>query len=188
MCHFELEGNVLFIIETRPAHEGFHQQCNVSRLSLLRRSYPACEKLKSILYQGREKEEVGIPSTTVKKIDDRVFWGCKLLVRLGLNEGLERIGRYAFYHCESLTRMEIPSTVNVIDQQAFQDCRRLARLGLNEGLDCACIRQEVWTIITTRTHLWSVVMTDPITSILCYCTERRRMTIFPLLPGQCDRC
>eukprot|EP00980_Cylindrotheca_fusiformis_P019884 scaffold6994_cov120-Cylindrotheca_fusiformis.AAC.5 len=35
-----------------------------------------------------EKEEVGIPST-VKKIDDRAFWGCKLLVRLGLNEGLD---------------------------------------------------------------------------------------------------
>eukprot|EP00980_Cylindrotheca_fusiformis_P008326 scaffold1746_cov93-Cylindrotheca_fusiformis.AAC.2 len=51
-----------------------------------------CEKLKCILYQGLEKEEVlGIPSN-VKLIDFYAFNRCKLLARLVLNEGLETIG------------------------------------------------------------------------------------------------
>eukprot|EP00980_Cylindrotheca_fusiformis_P015769 scaffold4579_cov62-Cylindrotheca_fusiformis.AAC.1 len=93
-----------------------------------------CKKLKSILYQGREKEEVGIPST-VRVIDDEAFFGCMLLARLGLKEGLKRIGRYAFSHCCSLTEVEIPSTVNVIDEGAFWGCKLLVRLGLKKGLE-----------------------------------------------------
>eukprot|EP00980_Cylindrotheca_fusiformis_P008545 scaffold1813_cov109-Cylindrotheca_fusiformis.AAC.3 len=90
--------------------------------------------LKSIRYQGLEKEEVGIPSS-VKVIEDAAFAGCQLLGTLDLNEGLERIGHHAFSCCESLTEVDVPSTVNVVDNYAFQDCRLVARLGLNEGLE-----------------------------------------------------
>eukprot|EP00980_Cylindrotheca_fusiformis_P013560 scaffold3462_cov77-Cylindrotheca_fusiformis.AAC.1 len=94
-----------------------------------------CEKLKCILYQGLEKEEVlGIPSN-VKLIDFCAFNACKLLARLVLNEGLEKIGVCAFSYCESLTEVEIPSTVKDIPYHAFNACTSLVRLGLNEGLE-----------------------------------------------------
>eukprot|EP00980_Cylindrotheca_fusiformis_P002741 scaffold636_cov64-Cylindrotheca_fusiformis.AAC.4 len=101
-----------------------------------KRAFCSCKKLKSILYQGPENEEVGIPSS-VRLIDECAFFGCKLLARLVLKEGLERIGVDAFYGCESWTEVEIPSTVKVIDDWAFNKCKLLAiRLVLNhEGLE-----------------------------------------------------
>eukprot|EP00980_Cylindrotheca_fusiformis_P008706 scaffold1866_cov66-Cylindrotheca_fusiformis.AAC.8 len=104
-----------------------------------------CRKLKFILYQGLlENEEVGIPPN-VRVIDYCAFEYCTSLGRLVLNEGLERIGEYAFFGCRSLTEVEIPSTVKVIDDHTFRECKLLARLGLNEGLErigkfafCAC--------------------------------------------------
>eukprot|EP00980_Cylindrotheca_fusiformis_P011486 scaffold2666_cov60-Cylindrotheca_fusiformis.AAC.1 len=79
-----------------------------------RRAFRGCEKLKSILYQGIEKEEVGIPSN-VKAIEIGAFEQRTLLARLVLNEGLEQIGEYAFFHCKSITEVSIPSTVNIGD-------------------------------------------------------------------------
>eukprot|EP00980_Cylindrotheca_fusiformis_P015986 scaffold4692_cov86-Cylindrotheca_fusiformis.AAC.1 len=93
-----------------------------------------CIKLKSVLYQGRKKEKVGIPPS-VKVIDERAFYKCKFLARLVLNEGLERIGGVAFAFFDSISEVSIPSTVKVIDERAFYRCTLLARLVLNEGLE-----------------------------------------------------
>eukprot|EP00980_Cylindrotheca_fusiformis_P016900 scaffold5114_cov67-Cylindrotheca_fusiformis.AAC.18 len=98
-----------------------------------KRAFYRCIKLKSILYQGQEKEDVGIPST-VKVIDDEAFSGCMLLEGIVLNERLVRMQCEAFYQCQSLTAVEIPSTVKVIDERAFDGCRLLEELVLNEGL------------------------------------------------------
>eukprot|EP00980_Cylindrotheca_fusiformis_P009972 scaffold2206_cov95-Cylindrotheca_fusiformis.AAC.2 len=117
-----------------PEHHGLEEVILSSSVQAIGKSaFFLCRKLKSILYQGQEKEEVGIPST-VKVIDNWAFAECKL-TGLGLNEGLERIGEHAFSSCVSLTEVEIPSTVKVIDGWAFNNCNLLARLGLNEGLE-----------------------------------------------------
>eukprot|EP00980_Cylindrotheca_fusiformis_P003535 scaffold785_cov95-Cylindrotheca_fusiformis.AAC.1 len=47
--------------------------------------------------------EVDLFPSAVQVIDDYAFYKCKLLARLGLKEGLERIGKGAFFECESLT-------------------------------------------------------------------------------------
>eukprot|EP00980_Cylindrotheca_fusiformis_P018922 scaffold6322_cov59-Cylindrotheca_fusiformis.AAC.18 len=49
-------------------------------------AFHGCEKLKCILYQGLEKEEVGFPSN-VRAIDDCAFEQCILLKTLVHNEG-----------------------------------------------------------------------------------------------------
>eukprot|EP00980_Cylindrotheca_fusiformis_P024933 scaffold12749_cov107-Cylindrotheca_fusiformis.AAC.3 len=139
------------------------QQCDVSRLLRLlqrfqrthskdiRRSYPflfgsnvigkwafrGCWKLKSILHQGLEKEEVGISSngipSTFKLVEGYAFCFCNLLARLGLNGGREqRIGQGAFHSCEFLTEVDVPSTFKVIDEKSV--LRMLSRR-LNEGLE-----------------------------------------------------
>eukprot|EP00980_Cylindrotheca_fusiformis_P011478 scaffold2662_cov65-Cylindrotheca_fusiformis.AAC.2 len=90
-----------------------------------------CKKLKSILYQGREKEEVGIPST-VKVIHNWAFFGCDLVERLVLNEGLKRIGKYAFVDCKSLSHVRIPQNVISIATNAFIKCISLISIELPE--------------------------------------------------------
>eukprot|EP00980_Cylindrotheca_fusiformis_P024462 scaffold11930_cov76-Cylindrotheca_fusiformis.AAC.1 len=62
------------------------------------------------------------------------FHNCRLLARLGLNEGLRQIRNYAFVGCHALTKVDFPSTVQVVDHSAFHKCTSLTRLGLNEGL------------------------------------------------------
>eukprot|EP00980_Cylindrotheca_fusiformis_P000401 scaffold101_cov123-Cylindrotheca_fusiformis.AAC.4 len=100
-----------------------------SILAIGKRAFLCCTKLKSILYQGREKEEVGIPST-VKVIDDQAFWRCILLENLVLNEGLERIGEHAFSHCYSLSHVRISQSVNSIATTAFSICSDLISIEL----------------------------------------------------------
>eukprot|EP00980_Cylindrotheca_fusiformis_P009124 scaffold1986_cov110-Cylindrotheca_fusiformis.AAC.1 len=80
-----------------------------------------------------EKKEVDIPST-VKGIRCNAFKRCTRLERLDFNEGLERIGKFAFRECEFLKEVDIPSTVKVIGINAFEICTSLERLGLNGGL------------------------------------------------------
>eukprot|EP00980_Cylindrotheca_fusiformis_P016046 scaffold4728_cov76-Cylindrotheca_fusiformis.AAC.1 len=95
---------------------------------------PSSVQKVEVHYVPRPREEVGIPSN-VKVIDDWAFNTCNLLGRLVLNEGLERIGKFAFTRCNSLTEVETPSTVKVIDECAFNKCNLLVRLVPNEGLE-----------------------------------------------------
>eukprot|EP00980_Cylindrotheca_fusiformis_P005159 scaffold1093_cov61-Cylindrotheca_fusiformis.AAC.1 len=46
---------------------------------------------------------------------------CRGLVRVGLQKGLEQIGEFAFWECERLVRVEIPSTVRVIGDNTFME-------------------------------------------------------------------
>eukprot|EP00980_Cylindrotheca_fusiformis_P010045 scaffold2219_cov56-Cylindrotheca_fusiformis.AAC.3 len=120
--------------ETFRGHRELEEVILSSSVQEIGECFRGCKKLKSILYQGIEKEEVGFPSN-VKVIYSFAFFGCSLLKNLGLNEGLEIIGYGAFFSCKSLTEVDIPSTIKVIHDNAFDNCIRLARLGLNEGLE-----------------------------------------------------
>ena len=52
-----------------------------------------------------------------------------------LCEGLEEIGRCAFYACKSLKRIKIPSTVKVIGADVFKNCDQLAEVELCGWID-----------------------------------------------------
>eukprot|EP00980_Cylindrotheca_fusiformis_P014010 scaffold3658_cov75-Cylindrotheca_fusiformis.AAC.3 len=111
-------------------------------------AFSQCKNLKSILYQqsldddddddeddeNKEEENAIIIPSNVRLIERGAFYGCNLLAKLCLKEGLMEIEQDAFASCESLTEVEIPSTVKVIDHSAFENCTSLARLSLNEGL------------------------------------------------------
>ena len=51
-----------------------------------------------------------------------------------LSEGLLTIGDSAFYGCDHLTALVIPSTVTTIGVAAFQNCDRLTNLTLPDGI------------------------------------------------------
>ncbi len=63
-------------------------------------------------------EKITIPAT-IKKIPNYAFYKCTKLSEVVLNEGLERIGSYAFDSCQ-LKKVIIPSTCTVIENSAFE--------------------------------------------------------------------
>ena len=63
-------------------------------------------------------ERITIPAT-IKKIPNYAFYKCTKLSEVVLNEGLERIGAYAFDGCK-LKTLIVPSTCTVIENSAFE--------------------------------------------------------------------
>jgi len=71
---------------------------------------------------------------SVREVPYRAFKKCRRLKHVKLNEGLEKIGNYAFYLCQSLKTIEVPSSVVEIGNNAFAFCESLRFVVLNEGL------------------------------------------------------
>jgi len=69
-----------------------------------------------------------------------------------LNEGLQKIGPFAFEGCSSLASITFPSTVRIMDSCAFRDCIELTEVVFSEGIQeiaaCAfqgCISLDIIT-------------------------------------------
>ena len=76
---------------------------------------------------------IALPST-VTEIGQWTFCNCNKLREVVFNEGLQKIGVYAFYQCTSLSSITIPSTVTEIVGRAFSDCISLREVTFKEGL------------------------------------------------------
>lgn len=63
-------------------------------------------------------QTVVLPST-LKKIGEQYFRGCKALSCINIPEGLEEIGEMAFSHCESLPLFQWPKSLKKVDISAF---------------------------------------------------------------------
>ncbi|EJK59225.1 hypothetical protein THAOC_20582, partial [Thalassiosira oceanica] len=93
-------------------------------------------------------QELAIPST-VTKLGDCAFWGCRNLAKVQFEEGtLEFIEGGAFCCCKR--QVTVPSSVIMLGEEAFWDCSNLAEVQLNEGLktignntfyDCKALQQ-----------------------------------------------
>ena len=49
------------------------------------------------------------------------------------NERLQKIGRYAFYNCISLSNITLPSTITEIGDNAFDNCTQLRGVVFNRA-------------------------------------------------------
>ena len=94
-----------------------------------------------LIYEEGEVAEELKSKRIRARIDPRVtnlsvcaFHGCKKLVEVQLNEGLEGIGDSAFEECRELRIVAIPSTVTELGDDAFAGCSNLTEVHLNEGL------------------------------------------------------
>ena len=72
--------------------------------------------------------------TTLKRISDSAFSGCKNLKRIKLPNGIDTLGPYAFDGCESLTDVNIPSSTRILDQSVFHSCYKLKKIVLPAGI------------------------------------------------------
>ena len=72
---------------------------------------------------------------SVKVIDEGAFRNFSQLTNVELHEGLEEIGKGAFFECMSLQAIVIPLSVKVIDEGAFRNFSQLMNVELPEGLE-----------------------------------------------------
>ncbi len=56
------------------------------------------------------------------------------LTEVVLNEGCERLAENAFFECETLTRVALPSTLGEVGIRAFSGCSRLTSISLPSGV------------------------------------------------------
>ncbi len=88
------------------------------------------------LYQycpGRKDLEYTLPDS-VTDIGRYAFWGCNNLERVNLNNNISAIPAYAFSNCRALVEMELPYSLSTIDAKAFEDCISLSKMDLPVSL------------------------------------------------------
>ena len=71
---------------------------------------------------------------SVIEVENEAFRLCRRLSEVIFNEGLRKIGAYAFHCCTSLSSITLPSTVTEIGTVAFNDCDNLREVRFNDGL------------------------------------------------------
>ncbi|MGN1295315.1 MAG: leucine-rich repeat protein [Bacilli bacterium] len=77
-------------------------------------------------------EKISIPSS-VTTIGTSAFSSCKVLKEVEIsnkNSALLTISSYAFYNCESLETINIPSSVTTIGDSAFENCSSLENIDI----------------------------------------------------------
>ena len=88
-------------------------------------------KMVVLSYSGTKKQVV-IPKG-VTRIEQNAFAEILHLTSVTLPEGLESIGRKAFYHCK-LTEIVIPDGVKIIEESAFEGCCYLESVRFPDSL------------------------------------------------------
>jgi hypothetical protein len=93
-----------------------------------------------------------------------------------LSPNTKRIGKEAFYYCQSLSAITLPDGVEVIDECAFQRCKTLEKINLPKSLRIiggyAFNRCEQFTCFTIPGSVDSIGV-----SILDDCTNLKRIDI-----------
>ena len=116
--------------------------------------YAFCYSFYDELY-GKNIETINLPNS-IKTIEKYAFWANHSIKKINLNEGLEKIGDFAFggtkislinipssvkeigngaFKGTEITLINIPSSVKEIGKSAFNSCSNLYQVTLNEGLE-----------------------------------------------------
>ena len=72
--------------------------------------------------------------TQITSIPTNAFWGCEYLTGIKIPSSVTSIGTYAFRKCESLAEIELPDGLTSIGNYAFADCYRLTSIELPSGV------------------------------------------------------
>lgn len=78
-------------------------------------------------------KKVVLPST-LKTIDESVFYNCPALESIEIPNGVTEIKRFAFEKCESLVSVEIPKSVTSIGDWAFESCTSLESITIPDSV------------------------------------------------------
>lgn len=91
-------------------------------------------KDKTTLIAYRSKEKSYIIPNSVTNIGDNAFWHCESLTNINIPNSVTNIGNRAFSWCESLTNINIPDSVTNIGYCAFLWCKSLTSINIPNGV------------------------------------------------------
>lgn len=81
---------------------------------------PNIKEIPSMCFMGSHIKELVIPST-VKKVQERAFYGCRELEKITVEDGVERIASNAFQMCYKLSEENVSIGKSVrVDKDAFK--------------------------------------------------------------------
>ena len=87
---------------------------------------------------------------SINEIEDDAFYNCQRLVQVETHDGIRRVGKYSFYYCTSLRRMNLKSVVE-IDENAFDRCVNLESVEFGDRLET--IGYAAFSECTSLKHL-----------------------------------
>ena len=87
-------------------------------------------------------------------------------------EGMTEIPQYSFYHNESLTNVNLPSTIQDIGQYAFSSCSSLTTINIDELSNLRIIRQSAFAYCTN----FAIDIVFPSTLVTLYGTAFQSCT------------
>ncbi|MDO4544478.1 MAG: leucine-rich repeat protein [Clostridia bacterium] len=70
----------------------------------------------------------------VTRVGDYAFRNCSKVRTISIGSGVQVIGKWAFNDCDEVESVKIPGSVDLIDQRAFWGCNRLYSVELGEGI------------------------------------------------------
>jgi len=82
---------------------------------------------------GKTDTDFVIP-VGVETIGSYAFYNCDSLTSITIPEGVETIGSYAFSYCDSLTSITIPDSVTSIGNEAFLHCSSLTSITIPDSV------------------------------------------------------
>ena len=133
--------------------------CNITGLGGL---MPYGSSSKNLYFNGvLLPNELVIP-VGVSKIADYAFYNCETLTKIIISEGVISIGDYAFYHCNRLPSINIPHGVVTIGSYAFYQCYLLNNIEFPDSVTTI----KEWAF--GNCGLTSVVIPNSVTNISCY--------------------
>lgn len=87
------------------------------------RAFAYCEKIKKLQF------------TNLKSIGDSVFMGCSGLQSLTLGNGIQHLGKFLFYSCESLNDVTLIGSFSELEFETFLGARGIKRLTISTTAD-----------------------------------------------------
>jgi hypothetical protein len=86
-------------------------------------------------FEGCKVKNIDIPSS-VKRVGDAAFKNCSIVEQIVLHDGLDKIGKEAFYKClnKGDPDIVIPNSVTEIGEGAFADCKELNNFTIGTGV------------------------------------------------------
>ena len=94
---------------------------------------------------------------------DKLYVGGELVHELVIPEGVPFITSYAFYKCQGLTSVSLPSTLEGIEYSAFKNCTALQSVTIPEGVINIGEDKE-----TTTSMRYPAFLSDVVKKLECY--------------------
>ena len=154
------------------------------------------------IYRGRRPAPLHVTHARIDEsvdgIEDHAFRNCHSLLTVDTHDGLRRVGKWAFYNCTSLRRINLKSAIE-IGFYAFNKCESLADVEFGDRLEtieegafeyCTFNRlklQSATTIGSTAFYSCRALIDvelserlETIGTIAFWCCERLRRIAVPL--------